>query len=157
MCLYNVLLLFVGFPLNILCLLPHLVQHFDCPTPFCKDVAERIAQVCSAEHKHHCTALLKSVEICLWSLCILMFRSALMRKPQNCPTWPMWWRCIKHTRTHGTACPGSTWCVATCMKPSVKTHSAWWPTWLRWACTYCMALKEITNKFLLFQRWNNNE
>ncbi|MCI4386103.1 hypothetical protein PGIGA_G00058350 [Pangasianodon gigas] len=39
----------IGFPLNILCLLPHLVQHFDCPTQFCKDVAERIAQVCIDE------------------------------------------------------------------------------------------------------------
>ncbi|XP_046719128.1 LOW QUALITY PROTEIN: protein furry homolog [Silurus meridionalis] len=39
----------IGFPLNILCLLPHLVQHFDCPTQFCKDVAERIAQVCLDE------------------------------------------------------------------------------------------------------------
>ncbi|KAJ8404719.1 hypothetical protein AAFF_G00335820 [Aldrovandia affinis] len=36
----------IGFPLNVLCLLPHLVQNFDCPTQFCKDVAERIAQVC---------------------------------------------------------------------------------------------------------------
>ncbi|XP_061073615.1 protein furry homolog isoform X3 [Conger conger] len=39
----------IGFPLNVLCLLPHLVQNFDCPTPFCKDVAERIAQVCQEE------------------------------------------------------------------------------------------------------------
>ncbi|KAJ8368505.1 hypothetical protein SKAU_G00085330 [Synaphobranchus kaupii] len=39
----------IGFPLNVLCLLPHLVQNFDCPTPFCKDVAERIAQVCLEE------------------------------------------------------------------------------------------------------------
>ncbi|XP_036421109.1 protein furry homolog isoform X3 [Colossoma macropomum] len=39
----------IGFPLNVLCLLPHLVQHFDCPTQFCKDVAERIAQVCIDE------------------------------------------------------------------------------------------------------------
>ncbi|KAK3531900.1 hypothetical protein QTP70_034408 [Hemibagrus guttatus] len=39
----------IGFPLNILCLLPHLVQHFDCPTQFYKDVAERIAQVCIDE------------------------------------------------------------------------------------------------------------
>lgn len=37
---------FVGFPLNVLCLLSHLVQNFECPTPFCKDAAERIAQVC---------------------------------------------------------------------------------------------------------------
>ncbi|KAJ8280140.1 hypothetical protein GJAV_G00050980 [Gymnothorax javanicus] len=40
----------IGFPLNVLCLLPHLVQNFDCPTPFCKDVAERIAQVCVEEN-----------------------------------------------------------------------------------------------------------
>ncbi|XP_047676848.1 protein furry homolog isoform X4 [Tachysurus fulvidraco] len=39
----------IGFPLNILCLLPHLVQHFDCPTQFCKDVTERIAQICLDE------------------------------------------------------------------------------------------------------------
>lgn len=34
-----------GFPLNVLCLLPHLVQHFSHPTQFCKESAERIAQV----------------------------------------------------------------------------------------------------------------
>uniref|UniRef100_A0A7N9ANL5 Furry homolog a (Drosophila) n=1 Tax=Mastacembelus armatus TaxID=205130 RepID=A0A7N9ANL5_9TELE len=39
----------IGFPLNVLCLLPHLVQNFDGPTQFCKDVAERIAQVCLEE------------------------------------------------------------------------------------------------------------
>ncbi|XP_062872380.1 protein furry homolog [Trichomycterus rosablanca] len=39
----------IGFMLNVLCLLPHLVQHFDCPTQFCKDVAERIAQACLVE------------------------------------------------------------------------------------------------------------
>ena len=38
-----------GFPLNILCLLPHLIQHFDSPTPFCKETAERIAKVCAEE------------------------------------------------------------------------------------------------------------
>lgn len=38
-----------GFPLNVLCLLPHLVQHFGHPTQFCKESAERIAQVlCSS-------------------------------------------------------------------------------------------------------------
>lgn len=37
-----------GFPLNVLCLLPHLVQHFGSPTQFCKESAERIAQVCPA-------------------------------------------------------------------------------------------------------------
>ncbi|XP_057694873.1 protein furry homolog isoform X1 [Corythoichthys intestinalis] len=41
----------LGFPLNVLCLLPHLVQNFDAPTNFCQDVAERIAQVCSEEKK----------------------------------------------------------------------------------------------------------
>lgn len=35
----------VGFPLNVLCLLPHLVQNFDGPTPFCQNVAEKISQV----------------------------------------------------------------------------------------------------------------
>ncbi|XP_066555825.1 protein furry homolog isoform X5 [Amia ocellicauda] len=39
----------IGFPLNVLCLLLHLVQHFDNPTQFCKDIAERIAQVCLEE------------------------------------------------------------------------------------------------------------
>ncbi|XP_051581277.1 protein furry homolog-like isoform X2 [Myxocyprinus asiaticus] len=38
-----------GFPLNILCLLPHLVQHFDNPTAFCKETADRIAKVCAEE------------------------------------------------------------------------------------------------------------
>uniref|UniRef100_A0A8C9TYA3 FRY microtubule binding protein n=1 Tax=Scleropages formosus TaxID=113540 RepID=A0A8C9TYA3_SCLFO len=40
----------IGFPLNVLCLLPHLIQHFDSPTLFCKDIAERIAQVCLEEN-----------------------------------------------------------------------------------------------------------
>ncbi|XP_034459835.1 protein furry homolog isoform X2 [Hippoglossus hippoglossus] len=39
----------IGFPLNVLCLLPHLVQNFDGPSLFCQDVAERIAQVCLEE------------------------------------------------------------------------------------------------------------
>lgn len=39
----------LGFPLNILCLLPHLVQHFDNPTGFCKETADRIAKVCAEE------------------------------------------------------------------------------------------------------------
>uniref|UniRef100_A0A8C8SJS9 FRY microtubule binding protein n=1 Tax=Pelusios castaneus TaxID=367368 RepID=A0A8C8SJS9_9SAUR len=39
----------IGFPLNVLCLLPHLIQHFDSPNQFCKDIAERIAQVCLEE------------------------------------------------------------------------------------------------------------
>ncbi|KAM9456443.1 protein furry homolog isoform 16-T16 [Clarias gariepinus] len=39
----------IGFPLNVLCLLPNLVQHFDSPTQFCKESAERIAQVCLEE------------------------------------------------------------------------------------------------------------
>ncbi|XP_065113196.1 protein furry homolog-like isoform X3 [Paramisgurnus dabryanus] len=38
-----------GFPLNILCLLPHLVHHFDNPTVFCKETADRIAKVCAEE------------------------------------------------------------------------------------------------------------
>ncbi|KAM6985914.1 protein furry homolog [Aplochiton taeniatus] len=41
----------IGFPLNVLCLLPHLVQHFGHPSQFCKESAERIAQVC-LEEKH---------------------------------------------------------------------------------------------------------
>uniref|UniRef100_A0A3Q2E5R6 Furry homolog b (Drosophila) n=1 Tax=Cyprinodon variegatus TaxID=28743 RepID=A0A3Q2E5R6_CYPVA len=39
----------IGFPLNVLCLLPHLVQNFGHPTQFCKESAERIAQVCLEE------------------------------------------------------------------------------------------------------------
>ncbi|KAG8136817.1 hypothetical protein E2320_005373 [Naja naja] len=39
----------IGFPLNVLCLLPHLIQHFDGPNQLCKDIAERIAQVCLEE------------------------------------------------------------------------------------------------------------
>ncbi|KAM6920923.1 protein furry homolog-like isoform 2-T2 [Xenentodon cancila] len=38
-----------GFPLNILCLLPHLILHFDNPTPFCKETADKIAKVCADE------------------------------------------------------------------------------------------------------------
>ncbi|ETE70255.1 Protein furry-like-like protein, partial [Ophiophagus hannah] len=38
-----------GFPLNILCLLPHLIQHFDNPSQFCKETADRIAKVCTEE------------------------------------------------------------------------------------------------------------
>ncbi|XP_069487793.1 protein furry homolog-like isoform X2 [Ambystoma mexicanum] len=38
-----------GFALNILCLLPHLIQHFDNPTHFCKETADRIAKVCAEE------------------------------------------------------------------------------------------------------------
>ncbi|XP_056133696.1 protein furry homolog-like isoform X4 [Lampris incognitus] len=38
-----------GFPLNILCLLPHLIQHFDSPTTFCKETADKIAKVCADE------------------------------------------------------------------------------------------------------------
>ncbi|KAM3939588.1 protein furry homolog-like isoform 2-T2 [Leptodactylus fuscus] len=41
--------LLAGFPLNILCLLPHLIQHFDNPTTFCKETADRIAKVCAEE------------------------------------------------------------------------------------------------------------
>ncbi|XP_075051504.1 protein furry homolog-like isoform X1 [Mixophyes fleayi] len=41
--------LLAGFPLNILCLLPHLIQHFDNPTPFCKETADRIAKICAEE------------------------------------------------------------------------------------------------------------
>ncbi|XP_041849768.1 protein furry homolog isoform X2 [Melanotaenia boesemani] len=40
----------IGFPLNVLCLLPHLVQNFDAPTQFCQDAAEKIAQVCLEEN-----------------------------------------------------------------------------------------------------------
>lgn len=46
---YCLLLFLIGFPLNILCLLPHLIQHFDSPTQFCKETASRIAKVCAEE------------------------------------------------------------------------------------------------------------
>ncbi|XP_061680051.1 protein furry homolog-like isoform X3 [Syngnathoides biaculeatus] len=38
-----------GFPLNILCLLPHLIQHFDSPTAFCKETADKIAKLCAED------------------------------------------------------------------------------------------------------------
>uniref|UniRef100_A0A7N6FI69 Furry homolog, like n=1 Tax=Anabas testudineus TaxID=64144 RepID=A0A7N6FI69_ANATE len=38
-----------SFPLNILCLLPHLILHFDSPTSFCKETADKIAKVCTDE------------------------------------------------------------------------------------------------------------
>ncbi|KAM8874082.1 LOW QUALITY PROTEIN: protein furry homolog-like [Spinachia spinachia] len=38
-----------GFPLNILCLLPHLIQHFDSPSAFCKETADKIAKLCAEE------------------------------------------------------------------------------------------------------------
>uniref|UniRef100_UPI00358FEF42 LOW QUALITY PROTEIN: protein furry homolog-like n=1 Tax=Myxine glutinosa TaxID=7769 RepID=UPI00358FEF42 len=38
-----------GFPLNMLCLLPHLIQNFDSPNEFCQEVATNIAKVCSQE------------------------------------------------------------------------------------------------------------
>uniref|UniRef100_A0A8C4NEA5 Furry homolog b (Drosophila) n=1 Tax=Eptatretus burgeri TaxID=7764 RepID=A0A8C4NEA5_EPTBU len=38
-----------GFPLNMLCLLPHLIQNFDSPNKFCQEVATKIAKVCSQE------------------------------------------------------------------------------------------------------------
>ncbi|KAM9733099.1 protein furry homolog isoform 3-T3 [Menidia menidia] len=47
----------IGFPLNVLCLLPHLVQNFDAPTQFCQDVAERIAQVCAEDKNAKLTSL----------------------------------------------------------------------------------------------------
>nr|XP_033804350.1 protein furry homolog isoform X3 [Geotrypetes seraphini] len=39
----------IGFPLNVLCVMPHLIQNFDGPTQFCKEIAERITQVCLEE------------------------------------------------------------------------------------------------------------
>uniref|UniRef100_A0AAZ3RNK1 Furry homolog b (Drosophila) n=1 Tax=Oncorhynchus tshawytscha TaxID=74940 RepID=A0AAZ3RNK1_ONCTS len=43
----------IGFPLNVLCLLPHLVQHFGHPTQFCKESAERICYSCCKLHLLH--------------------------------------------------------------------------------------------------------
>lgn len=48
-CSCSCLYMCTGFPLNILCLLPHLIQHFDNPTPFCKETADKIAKVCADE------------------------------------------------------------------------------------------------------------
>ncbi|KAL7981768.1 hypothetical protein Chor_000825 [Crotalus horridus] len=54
-----------GFPLNILCLLPHLIQHFDSPSQFCKETADRISKVC-AEEKSPTLANLAHM-MCLYS------------------------------------------------------------------------------------------
>lgn len=35
----------VGFPVNVMCLLPYMVQHYEEPTPICTEAADNIAQV----------------------------------------------------------------------------------------------------------------
>ncbi|XP_063413170.1 protein furry-like isoform X1 [Mytilus trossulus] len=37
----------LGFPVNVIALLPLLVQNYECLTPSCRDAADHIAQVCS--------------------------------------------------------------------------------------------------------------
>lgn len=63
----------LGFPLNILCLLPHLIQHFDNPTQFCKETADRIAKVCKImlagiyfyyQHWFSIFSLLRIIHLC---------------------------------------------------------------------------------------------
>ncbi|XP_053433687.1 protein furry homolog-like isoform X2 [Nycticebus coucang] len=65
-----------GFPLNILCLLPHLIQHFDSPTQFCKETASRIAKVC-AEDK--CPTLVH--------LAHMMSLYSTHTYSRDCPNW----------------------------------------------------------------------
>lgn len=56
-----------GFPLNVLCLLPHLVQHFGHPTQFCKESAERIAQVLCNSALEPSLLKIRSGFICCYS------------------------------------------------------------------------------------------
>nr|XP_057928166.1 protein furry homolog-like isoform X1 [Doryrhamphus excisus] len=65
-----------GFPLNILCLLPHLIQHFDSPTPFCKETADKIAKVCAEE---------KSAT--LSNLAHMMSLYSTHSYSRDCPNW----------------------------------------------------------------------
>ncbi|XP_054644743.1 protein furry homolog-like isoform X3 [Dunckerocampus dactyliophorus] len=65
-----------GFPLNILCLLPHLIQHFDSPTPFCKETADKIAKVCAQE---------KSAT--LSNLAHMMSLYSTHSYSRDCPNW----------------------------------------------------------------------
>lgn len=96
----------LGFPLNVLCLLPHLVQNFDGPTQFCQEVAERIAQVC---HFLSLFFISQISHLKLTHLCVC--RYALRRTTPSFPTLLMSWLCIKPTPTHETASLGSMWCV----------------------------------------------
>ncbi|NXA51690.1 FRY protein, partial [Nothocercus julius] len=66
----------IGFPLNVLCLLPHLIQHFDSPNQFCKDIAERIAQVCLEEKNPK-----------LSNLAHVMTLYKTHSYTRDCPTW----------------------------------------------------------------------
>ncbi|XP_061834044.1 protein furry homolog-like isoform X4 [Nerophis lumbriciformis] len=65
-----------GFPLNILCLLPHLIQHFDSPTAFCKETADRIAKVCAED---------KSAT--LSNLAHMMSLYSTHSYSRDCPNW----------------------------------------------------------------------
>uniref|UniRef100_A0A3Q1CCM8 Furry homolog a (Drosophila) n=1 Tax=Amphiprion ocellaris TaxID=80972 RepID=A0A3Q1CCM8_AMPOC len=81
----------IGFPLNVLCLLPHLVQNFDGPTQFCQDAAERIAQVCSPTLLIHIHGLLEkglpsmqqTLLQVIYSLLSHMDLSGIQAKPFN--------------------------------------------------------------------------
>ncbi|XP_076873674.1 protein furry homolog-like isoform X3 [Brachyhypopomus gauderio] len=65
-----------GFPLNILCLLPHLIQHFDSPTVFCKETAERIGRACGEE---------KSATLA--NLAHMMSLYSTHSYSRDCPNW----------------------------------------------------------------------
>lgn len=139
-----------GFPLNVLCLLPHFVQHFGHPTQFCKESAERIAQVlfyltyskyiiCSLHFRLY--LLVKPILHLRWKVnnsqmsatfsLFALVRCVWLRNTQSCPTWLMWWLCIKLVPIHGTHSPGSVWFAVISMKLSLTLHSTWSPTWQR--------------------------
>ncbi|KAJ7986513.1 hypothetical protein DPEC_G00340650 [Dallia pectoralis] len=75
--------LVAGFPLNILCLLPHLIQHFDSPTPFCKETADKIAKVCAEEK----AAALSSKSATLSNLAHMMTLYSTHSYSRDCSNW----------------------------------------------------------------------
>lgn len=97
----------LGFPLNVLCLLPHLIQHFDSPNQFCKDVAERIAQVWKLFTLLYIFRSLKRncfVLNVFWNLYLIRF--VWRKRTPSYQILHMSWPFIKHTATQGTAPPG---------------------------------------------------
>lgn len=82
-----------GFPLNVLCLLPHLVQHFGHPTQFCKESAERIAQVLSNSSFEPSLLYIRFSFIVFESKYVMLLfpshRCVWKRNTQSCPIWPM--------------------------------------------------------------------
>ena len=42
-----------GFPMNVIALLPDLVEHYEEPNPSCTEAADRIAQVIISSHVSH--------------------------------------------------------------------------------------------------------